>query len=223
VYVRLGGFRFDPNSVAVATRKRTTYDAAGLATAEEVTAECSGEFLAASQGAYVALCARLEAACRNPAPGFALYTDAGQVALSLPAATAFGGLKVPEGPDYPQGEGPEFVAKRTFRFVVSATYPTRVGTAVQLVSYQQKVRTWGGGRQKTWLQPMQGLPVEQTAATNTPFRATQSGQAVGALGIPPIPPPLWPLALNDNPVIETDPISRTVTWEYQFSSARRLR
>lgn len=227
-----GNYAFPPNSVIPQTRKRLVRGANGLPASTEVAVECSGEIIAAGQRATVAACAALERALAVPFRDFVIRCDDGSVAVSLPNATALGGVLVTEGPDYPKGDGAEFATGRAFRFVVSATYPLQAGQLI-LLTYEETVTFRGGGPQVVFMEPVNGPSIPQLAKEATAFYATQAGTATGLLAYPTPPRPLWPGALlggTEAPVVaRTTPAVQTglrqqfrVTWQYNFGSVVSL-
>ena len=71
------------------------------------------------------------------------------------------------------------------------------------------------------------LPIKEVTVPRTTFKATQSGQAIGYLGYPPLPPPLFPDDVVGDPVETYTPAvdgvkEWTVAWQYSFESATPL-
>jgi hypothetical protein len=225
-----GNYAFPPNCVIPQTRKRTTFAQDGSPASVENTIECTGEFLGTGQRDLVNQCTLLELALGRQWQDFRILCDDGTAAIYLPNATAFGGVRVIEGPDYPEGAGVEFAVKRKFRFVVQATYPITAAGLPLLVTYEETVSFRGGGPLIVWMQPVNGPPIRQIAAEATPYYATQSGNAVGLLGWPAPPFPLWSGALMTAPqisrttpqVLGTSRRNFKITWNYEFASVVNL-
>lgn len=105
------------------------------------------------------------------------------------------------------------------------------GSASSAVNkFTETVRTWGGGPVFVFLNALNGPPQKQLVYPQTPFEAAQSGSATGMFAYPPVPPPIWPAALFESPVItEIAPKRKglgweefTVSWSYKFKSVTPL-
>lgn len=133
----------------------------------------------------------------------------------------------------PEGTGPQFASFRTIQFTAEAQYEIVPGFNY-LVSYQETVSYIGnGGPAHVVVPTLDGLLVRQVTTPVTPFRASQTGTAVGLLATPNFGgpsgavPPRWPMALlNENSTVaRTSPqrrglrsINYGVQWSYQYWS-----
>lgn len=169
----------------------------------------------------------LEAAYSIPYQSAALLDGNGNVTVhTLAGVSLLGGVKVVKRPSFPQGGKAEYTTFRYYEIELECDYP--VGGAAPLLSWTESVVTIGtGGPRYVVRQPLIGPPISQVVATNTPMLAIQSGEAVGVLAYPPIPPPIWPAVEHqDKRRIERVSPKRTgpsftgwkVSWSYEFES-----
>ena len=149
---------------------------------------------------------------------------------TLESSDCVGGTRVVMR-SFPRGRGAEGVTHRTVRVAVEGDVAIAVGSLLsQLAAFNESIVTSGGGRRIGHLTVRRGRPHAQTLARHTPFRAVQSGSAVGIYAYPGIPSPIWPSAQVANPQIRRGTPRRRqgsyvdypVTWSYQFESAYPL-
>jgi len=174
----------------------------------------------------------IEAAYKIRGVDCRLLTSAGgATAHKMLHADTIGGVRVVSLPSYPTGEGAEYTTYRTVTIVLEADFPINPGDpGTQFLDWQETVETFGGGPLLGYTAPINGVPVRQTIRQRTTFKATQSGSAVGYLGYPAIPGPLFPGALMENPRITRSAPRRNgtsaqefpVSWSYVFESPSPL-
>jgi len=84
------------------------------------------------------------------------------------------GIKVIDGPNYPNGQGAEYSLFRTVQFTLQAEVKD---VNRDLVQFQETISVSGGTRPSAWLLPADGsLPIRQRLV-RVPFTITQSGSA----------------------------------------------
>jgi hypothetical protein len=159
-----------------------------------------------------------------------LWISAGVPAHSLPNSGSLTGVRVVKPPHYPVGQGAEGTTFRNYVIVLEAEYPLGDPSTLY-VSFQETVSMRGGGPVFGFVPVVNGDPQKQLLYSRTPGYATQQGQAVGWLTYPPIPPPIWPGDLIEEPVITPGNAQELrngtyfrfpVSWAYSFGSAARL-
>jgi hypothetical protein len=231
VQLRYGSAFFPANQTVVTTRKDGLPDAAGNIVAYRAAFDVDCTLLASTangQAELTALCVVFERALAVPGRDLVFLRDDGGVAMSLPNATSYTGVRVTRGPYYQHGDGAELSSYRTFSFTAEAEYALSVGNV--LVSYVETLETWGGGPEYFMLEPINGPAIKQLVKESAAYYARQTGQAVGLTGYPVPPAPIWPGAMMRARRIRRSSASRVgrtfrdypIAWEYEFGSSRTL-
>lgn len=154
-----------------------------------------------------------------------LLISAGVAMHRLPNAGSTTGVRVVQPPHYPQGTGAEGTTFRNYRVVLEAEYLT--DTPPQMKVFSERLSQDGGLPLYADVVLTEGLPRTHLLATHTPYRYVQSGQAVGFLAYPPVPPPVFGRGpqLRGQRVEYGSPIPQNggftdwaVSWAYEFSS-----
>lgn len=180
----------------------------------------------------------LESACWTRYQDLVLFMNDGATsAVILKNQGSMYGVSCVAGPAYPTSYGPENLTKRTFTVAFEATYPAGVkpdGTGVPenllnyAMTFQEKLSFSGGNPRFAFAEDINGgEPEKYLIVPRTTFKCVQSGTAVGHLGYPDVPDQLFPGDLVGDPVVDfqgsADGVRDwTVTWQYQFESARPL-
>ena len=155
-----------------------------------------------------------------------LFTDESDTQHTIENSSTKGGVRIIDGPNFPNGKANEYVNKREYNLTIEAEIPvTQPLTGV--VSFTETLTTFGGGPRVAVIERAIGLPIAQTTRRATIYEAIQSGSATGYSGLPAIPGPLFPNAQYDNPRISVVSPKRRglsfthyqVSWEYRFRSA----
>ncbi len=191
-----------------------------------------GQLHADSQAELITAIALLEAAYAVDYYDLVLLDNSGNVAHALRNAGSTTGVRITQPPSYPDGRGAEFSTYRTYTIVAEASYrivPPDGQSA--LVSFSETVSIRGGGPVYAMVETVEGPAERQRIRNFSACRATQSGQAVGLFDYPPVPAPLFPDFLTEDPVISRTGPDKTgpntlenykVSWEYQFASPSQL-
>ena len=119
-----------------------------------------------------------------------IFDNGTATAHSIKTALTSGGTRVVSGPNFPIGDGAEYSTFRSYSIALEAILKFSNGES--LISWQQTLTLIGGGPRFVHLQTLRGLPRKQFTAQSTPYRATQTGSAVGRFGYPPPAAPLFP-------------------------------
>lgn len=103
--------------------------------------------------------------------------------------------------------------------------------AVALNKFSETIVYEGGGPKFIWLPAINGPPQQQMVYGQTTYRATQSGEAQGMFGYPPVPPPAFDpsLLVNAPKFTRIGPtrsgrafVNYIVRWTYTFESISPL-
>jgi len=184
------------------------------------------------QQAVTALVLALQTTYNVNGGDLVLYDDAGSPsAHSILSKSTLGGTRVIELPSYPTSEMGEYAGWRHYVVVVEAEY---LDPKINLITWNESIEGSGGSYRRVALQPINGAPQIQQVASQTPFKATQSGRAVGQLAYPTPSPPIWPSALVEAPRIKKEDPERwgppgaaqyvgyPITWHYEYLSTSVL-
>ena len=104
-------------------------------------------------------------------------------------------------------------------------------TAAAMTSFTETLTFEGGGPKFIWLPAINGAPQKQQVYGQTTYRATQQGKAVGLMGFPPPPPPVFGAdkLISAPKFTEVSPTRTglgfqgyTVTWLYTFEDGSPL-
>lgn len=177
--------------------------------------------------------AQIKAAYSKPNQDVVLYLNDGTPSQNvLRVSDTLGGIRVVKAPSFPDGGGAEYVTYRTFTVGLEAELPVVERSA--LWSFRESLTFQGGGRIWKILQPIIGDGIEQTIKQNSPYSATQTGEAVGYLGYwsRMWPGPLWPTSEQGFLREESMEGPRRIgtayklfptRWMYRFESVRPLK
>lgn len=196
----------------------------------------TGRTAAADTAAVVAKYRLMEQAFAFWGGDLQLEDSTGTVIERLPSIGSLQGVKITQPPSCPDGTGAQLSTYRDYTLTATASYPGAVlpGGALAgvgpLRAFTETLSFSGGGPRRGVVECINTPPQEQTLALYSAYRATQSGTAVGLLGYPPIPLPIWPAALESAP--ETSRGSPRfangvytefpVSWSYRYVSALPL-
>lgn len=140
--------------------------------------------------------------------------------------TIDGQLRIKVLPSFPEGRGVEYVNKRKYKIVVEAELPLPAAGFIYH-DYKEKLSFTGGGPVYGWVQCAVGAPEYQTWRQQSTYTVVQSGHAIGYLGVPPVPDPIWPayerthLRRGDEESpkkVGNGYTEYPVWWEYHFES-----
>lgn len=228
--LRYGNYWHAHGEVEVSISRQTVFSNLGVPYEEEHTWTVRGQLLGDTTAEVVAAIRRLGVAYARPFLPAALVDANGLVCHALPNAGSTSGVRVIQPPSFPEGGGAELSTFRNYTLVLSATYPVSARPVYR--SFRETLRTWGGLPDRRMTTTVNTAPVEYVSARRTPYRAVQSGSAVGFSGPPPIPGPIFGFALLDGPDHPRQSEGPTVqdgrltdwaeSWSYSFVSATPL-
>lgn len=173
----------------------------------------------------------LESALRTNRVDLILYTDAGaQSSCKLLNQGSISGVKIVKGPVFDSTRGSEFATERHFTFEAEAEYAL-TGSSNVILEFEEEISIEEGGPIYIHQPAMKGPAFKTNTIEQMPWRATQSGSAVGYRKYPSAPLPLWPSDLMRPPRGTRRSPTRKhvakyqgfpVTWQYEFESIRPL-
>jgi len=169
--------------------------------------------------------ANMESAYGTDGQDAILYNDDGSTASAhkLISADAVGGTRVTEL-TYPQGGAGQYATARRFRIVIEADFEAG---GDDLVVWKESVEITGtGGPGRAVLQTITGSVQVQQIAAQTIVTARQSGQAVGYIGYPSFPGPIFAhedvdrraIARTGPDVVSDQFRNFGIRWSYSFRS-----
>jgi hypothetical protein len=233
MYLKYGTYQHAAGEASVVISKQGIFSEAGLPRGIRERWDIQGRLQAASQAALTAAINALSAAYAVQGLNVGFYFDDGSpTSHQITSANTNGGVRVVVPPSFPEGKGAEYSTFRTYSLAIEAEW---LDPAATLIGWNERLQFSGGGPQFAFLQPINGSPLKQLLRQQTPYRATQSGEATGCYSYPTPALPLWPDAEHihqralhyDLPKRMGPPGSATytqykVTWSYHFESATPL-
>lgn len=228
MYVKYGEHQFDAGEVGLSTSREGIF-VDGMAKSVIETFFCSGQLHAADADALTTAINLMQTRLAVQGQNFGLYQDNG-TATSVYRASAdcLGGLRVIGPVSFTDLRRAEYTTFVNYTFTIQGEV---FNPSVAILSWQEDIRIHGGGPQYVWQTYLEGLPQRQVLYQNTPYMATQSGSAVGYLGRPLAPQPLWPDALlptesdygtssprRIGPVGSPSYVEFGISWSYSFMS-----
>jgi len=229
VIIQYGSYFTADHECTVIIDKEAVMNAAGQPYALRHTWSIEGMLNAADTAAVVVAMQALE---RAFAPWFFdlyLLDSSGNICHAMPSRGSLTGVKIIKPPHYPKGDGAELSTFRNYAITATADYPYGGGVN-PLKAFTETLAFRGGGPRQTVVECVDVEPQPQLLNLFTAFRAVQTGSAIGMFGYPPIPPPIFPGALEEagEPVF-TSPslmygtyVDFGVSWSYRFSSPTPL-
>lgn len=230
---KYGSYAFDPNAVKLATRAEILWNEGGQQYAIRKRIDADGYLSANGQTAISTAMSAMATALAIPYQNFYFYHDDGSLsATALPNATSISGVRVIDGPHFPDWQGNEFNQFRRFTFAVEAEYPL-TNTNNLLLSFRERLSFSGGGPIYVHKLAINGRPQKQLVYPFSIFKVVQEGEAVGYRRYPTAPNPIWPAAMIVSPNVTAESPKRRgktpaaydtypTTWQYNFESATQL-
>lgn len=226
--IRYGSFTHSANSTLLSMRREALETEYGRLKGTKEIWDLQGYLEGASQAAITAKVDELVAAYEVNGKDIALLHDDGTVARELKSSSTSTGVMVKFKPSFTNSQpGAEYATYRTFSLTVEAEFHD---PNVSVLSFQESVSFSGGGPLYGHLLTVKGPPQKQLLHEQTPYRAIQSGSAVGHRFYLSIPAPIWPFALVTRPDVTHEHPTRkgnafiewATSWQYQFEHGSPL-
>ena len=227
--LKWGTYSFDANTNLIGKTVEVMWNEGGQPYKERRRMDVQGFLTGSGQAALTTAENALIAALQVQNQSLTLYQDGGttESALLLSPTNSITGVRIVRGPDFTSTQGPEYATERKFSFTAEAEYPVSTFT---LLSFTETLSFGGGGPQRDVFPALEGPPVSFLIYAQTPYEASQSGQATGWLDYPAIMAPIWPAFLKVAPKVTRGNPKRNglvytdfpVSWSYEFKSASPL-
>jgi len=229
MFLQYGSYIHDTNEAAVTIARVPQYNEGGIQTGFRETWRIRGILQAATADLLSISIRLLNVAYSIQDRNIGLFFDNGfPTAHVLLSSRTLGGIRVVDGPNWPEGEGAEYSTFRTYEITLEGDVPDR---RIGLLAWTESITFSGGGPRFVMQQPLNGIPVRQKVAEATPFQAQQVGAAVGHFSYPIASAPLWPADEHrDQRRIERGQPKRhgngyaefPIQWSYSFEAAAPL-
>jgi hypothetical protein len=233
MYLKYGDYRHAAGEASVMISKQGLFTEAGLPRGVRERWDIQGRLQAASQADLTTAINALTAAYAVQGRDVGFYFDNDQPSShQIDSSETNGGVRVVVPPSFPQGKGAEY---STFRNYTLALEAELLDAGAGLIGWNERLNFSGGGPQFAFLQPINGPPVKQLLRQATPYRATQTGEAIGYQVYPVPAAPLWPdaehlhqreihyeLPKRMGPAESATYTQFKVTWSYRFEAATPL-
>lgn len=214
--LRFDDYDFRANEVRVTSKRSIEQDKAGVPFEYTDRIDLDGYLAGTTQQELTNAENQLKTVLLRQGKDLVFFQDDNQPSsVVLRNATAIRQVRVVEGPNFADVNGPEFVSQRHFTFGVEATYPypSRLGT---LLEWTETLSISGGGAVFVVNDAIVGAGQRQQLKEVEKCVATQKGSAVGYDRYPDVPAPIWPFALK-----RTRPVVDRTTPEKQGASKYR--
>lgn len=206
MFVQYGSLKHPKGQVKYSLRYDPILNAAEFAISQKARFELSGTLLSnkatteACQADLAAQAAAVMQAYSLQGQDLLLVQDNGQPSpVSLFNANTLGGVRVIKPPEFPVGDGTQYVTQLDFSILIEAEIPFS-GIAGALWSFEEGVDIEGdGGSEIGAIRALKGAVTIQTLHQQTEVIITQDGQAYGYLGRPAPMPPILPALQNHAP------------------------
>lgn len=235
MFVKYGGYTVPSGQAWVAFTKSPKFNEGGQQFAETHRWAITGLLINSGADSYAfttQINALISAFSTNNKDLFLLQNDGvTQTAHSILTANTIGGTRVVEK-TFPDAKGGAYVTNYVWGVVVEADILTGY-TGLQ--SFFERVQWVGGGPKFVMLQTLNGPSQKQWVQDQTPYKAMQTGRAIGFTSYPVPPSPLWPYALHqDESPFEMSSPKRTgppgnatytdweISWTYNHEDAAPL-
>jgi hypothetical protein len=234
MYLRYGNYVHDANECVIGISRHTQETPGGQPYEIAETWSIEGVILPSSGGGMTSILAKkrlMESAYSAWFKDIVFYSDAGLEAHAMRNAMSARGVKVLVPPSFPADSGASLVTGLRYMIQVQAEFPV-LNAAGLIKSFSETITTRPGGSAYQLATTVNRPAVRFRSTAFMPWRASQSGQAVGYLQKPFIPPPLWPAALigeplgvfsNQSPQFHGGRFQDyAVSWQYEFGSPTPL-
>ena len=222
--LRYGSYSHADAEVSVSISKQPTYSGVGIRKGYIERWQIRGILHAADGDALRTAILALEQGYGADGYDLVLYaSDGSTVRHAMLNSGSPTGTKVVDLA-YPEGEGAEYTTYRTYNITVEAEYLSVLG----LDSYSETYDFSGGGEAWVMIETITGPPIRQTVRQQTPYRCTQSGNAVGTGARPTVPSPVFPALEHQNErrityqtpqFLRNGSVMYPVSWSYSFESS----
>jgi hypothetical protein len=226
--VRYGSYTSSDAENTISMAVDVSRDGDGNAMSNDYTWTIRGVAIAENAAALSAALTTLETAFNKDNQDAELLLNDGTPTIhKLTSAQTLNGVKSSRI-RYPDGQGTEYVNRRTYEVVLTASYGTTDSASTAdggKLNYSETLtQTGNGGARYVIREPRNGPPIKQIVSQQTPIVLVQSGSAtnrVAGLQVYPLPnPPLFPDLMRpaESSVTKTlNGASECVTsWTYIF-------
>lgn len=199
MYVQIGQFKHPPGTVEYSLRFDPILNEAEYPLATKARVELKGKIIqntaVDSADGQALIAAQIQQIVQAYVSGqdLLLVQDDGQLSPnSFINSKTLGGVRVIKPPEFPAGDGTQYVTQLDWTVVLEAEVPFAAAVGA-LWSWEEAVETKGtGGPRIGVIEPLRGSPVMQTLKQSTAVYLRQTGTAVGYLAYPTPPPPVYP-------------------------------
>lgn len=219
MYFKYGSYSHEENEVSFTHSRVAKLDSGGVVFGYDETYKLKGRLHGDTQAELTTAINALKAAYAVQFQDLVLYDNSGAVtAHTLLNSETLGGVRVLEGPSFPDSMGAEYSTYRTYEIVVGAVAPISGQGNNSVVDWQETLTFIGtGGPRNVWQQPIVGPAIRQQVSQLTTIKAIQRGSAVGYADYYQFAPPLFPIEVEH----EEQRVFERGTPQYMGSGVKR--
>lgn len=195
MYFKYGSYSHDENEVSFEHALVAKLDSGGVPYGYTETYKLKGRLQADTQAEITTAIDALKAAYAVQFQDLVLYDNSGAITShALLNNNTLGGVKVVEGPSFPNSMGAEYSTYRTYEIMVAADTPLPGQGSNSTTEWSESLTFIGtGGPRVVWQPMITGTPIRQPVSELTTIKAIQRGSAVGFATYISFPAPLFPL------------------------------
>jgi hypothetical protein len=192
-----GPYPHNLNECGIAFSKQPEFSPSGIEIGVRHTWDITGQLILPENAeSIVPFAQALENAYTYHGQDAYLLDDNDGIVRSLRSADAIGGVRIVRKPSFPEFNGGQWANCLSYGITLEAVFPSS-DLGAGLLDFQETVSIQGNGQGRwIYLEVLNGPPVRQQITQATTVKVTQSGSAVGYLGAPFEPAPLFPQAVH---------------------------
>jgi len=197
--LKYGGYTHADDECTVSVESGSIYSTRLARHITKIVMSVDGRIHAANVGALTAAINTMESAYSVDNRDLILYENDGttRTAHKLLTGTALGGVRITNPPSFSEVVKGEYTTWRNYHFEAEADY---LALRENTLAFKETISSTGtGGPRYVYLEVIQGQPQKQLVANSTVASMVQSGSALGVLGYPNVPTPIFS---GDEDVVE---------------------
>lgn len=195
MYFKYRNYSHEENEVSFQHSRQAKLDSSGTPYGYTESYRLRGRLHGDTQSELTTKIDALKAAYSVQFGDLILYDNSGAVTShTLLNNNTLGGVKVVEGPSFPESMGAEYSTYRSYEIVVQADVGITGQGNSSITDWQESLTFIGtGGPRYVWQTMLTGPPIRQQVSQLTTIKAIQRGSAVAFADYAAFPPPLFPI------------------------------
>jgi len=195
MYFKYGDYQHEDNEVSFEHSRVAKLDSGGVVYGYDETYKLMGRLHADTQEEITTAIDALKTAYAKQFQDLVLYDNSGTATShTLRNSETLGGVRVLDGPSFPNSTGAEYSTWRSYEIVVAAVVPISGQGNGTVIDWQETLTFMGtGGPRNVWQPMITGPAIKQQVSQFTTVRAVQRGTAAGFSEYIPYANPIFPI------------------------------